>query len=333
MKENGLQPRTGNSQDTQSNYKVSFDPRWAELLLVFIVGLGAFAYGYFHWKSLGLGLALAAVPVVGSLIGGFQRIFFRRYLEMEGEALSIPSGFLHRKLTRILYREIDDLWENGIGQPVLVMRIKDRKVTIPSGRLPDKAAFEKVRDFVKARVATHKPRVMPSSAGMAGGYQFRWVSTKNGEICDCNGQILWSLRSKHAGSAYGLCGPFRMRDVELSKPGGEVCCTANWERKWPLGGVNLLENGSPAGFIRIRGPLLRRYLLELPNTRKWEIREPGLKSNSVVISNWGEELKIKVWSPNAWDVSVDPKADEMGLTVTLAFIQAYQFRFRSFGQA
>lgn len=127
------------ASNLESTRRFSYGPRWRFLLSCFGVGIVPLVLGRVQVISGGVAVALSILPLALALIGGLRRLLFPRFIETDEDALSVCSGFLQLRITRIPFIEIEDTWElTPSGWSVLYVRTRERKFEINSKLLPER---------------------------------------------------------------------------------------------------------------------------------------------------------------------------------------------------
>ena len=208
-----------------------YGPAWPALFLMVSVGAALLL----AWSQ--LHLRLAAIPGFGALLLALpflvRRLFFPRFLELETDAILIPTGPFHMRVARHPYSEIvRAVVLFNRHTPFLCLATKSRRFEISSRLLPAKSDFDAIRDFLKSRIP-EKEEVRQAEPGK---YFIRSASPGNGEIYRSNGEFLWRFKSLHRHperppAAYGI---FRVPPFVACDTAEKELLRVNQARKWPL---------------------------------------------------------------------------------------------------
>ncbi len=310
--------------------RFAYGPRWRIIVCCFAVGVWLLVLASDHLISFAVGAGLGALPLGFAFVAALLRLAFPRFLELGEETLSVCSGFLQARVTKIPYADIEQSWEVVTGgMTVLKLRTKERTVEIVSTLLPDMTSYAAVRDFVQTRLAPQarmnaklrKPREV-------GKYCFKCSYEGNGAIYDSNGEILWRVETQHFGGRprypYGL---FRLPDFVVYGKDDKEAFRIKLERKWALAQFVMVENGLPVCTVKLRSLLRNKYTFDFVSGQHWVFRMPLFTGNFRGFSDSGQEIRVRLWSHNIWYVLIDPKADNPELVAALAFIHRERLRF------
>jgi hypothetical protein len=123
---------------------------WA--LTIFGLAVAILARG-FATGVLGPGIAAIVLGVLLGLLCTIRRHGFPRFLVIDEEGVSIPSGFMRAKPRRVVFAEVSDLWEAFLpGSVVLCLRCHRKTFEIHSSFLADHQTYLTVGESICARV-------------------------------------------------------------------------------------------------------------------------------------------------------------------------------------
>jgi hypothetical protein len=104
------------------------------------------------------------VPIALGLLLAIRRFVFKRFLLLEREGLSLPSGFGRLRNAQIPYDTIQQVWQTPIfWMSVLRVGTKQGTFEVLSGMLPDRASYITVATFLNSRAETNKNPSHPES--------------------------------------------------------------------------------------------------------------------------------------------------------------------------
>jgi hypothetical protein len=125
-----------------------YNPKRRPIAIFFAAGCGMFALAAFH-AAFWICAPVGAGFVILGLLGIVRCFVLRRFLELGQDAILLPTGFLHRRTTKISYADIDWTQEaRRRGTPVLRIGAKGRTFEFSPQFLLDMASFVAVRDFL-----------------------------------------------------------------------------------------------------------------------------------------------------------------------------------------
>jgi len=206
-----------------------YDPKWRLALL--ILGIGVLlvilvaARGRVGTRSLRLAAVLASPFVVLALVVVSRRLVFRRFIELEPDALLLPTGFLHLRTRRIELAEIRDVVDDPPGSGA-VLWIKTEKGDFPvwSVWLPEVGSYSRVRDFLLPyrQEETAKLQEASREERSRGGWRRRLAGclVETTAFFTWAGLLYGSLFFAAAGNGAVLAGLFPQRS-----PGGAALVT------------------------------------------------------------------------------------------------------------
>ncbi len=307
-----------------------YGPQWKILFYFFVVGIVFLALAGIRVISLAAGFGLALLPLAFAFAGTLHRLVSHRFLELGQTRLSICSGFLHARIAKIPYEEIEQVWESVKGRTsILHLRTKARTFEVVSTLLPDMDSYVAVRDFVNSHLTPkaggHGNQPQPREEGK---YCFKCSYEGNGKIFASNGEGLWRVETQHFGGQrrypYGLV---RLPDFVVYGKDNKEAFRVKLERKWALAQFVMLENGSPVCTIKLRSLLRNKYTLAFVNGQHWVFKMPLFTVIFRGRSDSGKEIRVRLWSHNIWYVLIDPAADNPQLVAALAFIHRERLPF------
>src|SRR5437899_3117307 len=130
----------------------TYGPQWRLIFCFLVAGIALLLLVRVHMVSFGVGVGLGIMALGFALAGTLRRLVFPRSLELGQETLSVCTGFVQARVTRITYADVEQFWEVKIGRmTVLKLRTKGRTIEIVSTLLPDMASYLAVRDFLESR--------------------------------------------------------------------------------------------------------------------------------------------------------------------------------------
>lgn len=308
--------------------RFAYGPQWPIILLFFAASVLVLALVKIHWMSFGVGIAFGILPAVFASLLTVRRFAFPRFLEVERDAISIPTGFFHIRTTKIPYADIvgtREIRHNSIvvSTAGFCLYLKGRGYSFSSTLLPDMTSYVAIRNFASSRLAEiEKTRVCQHQSVEGGKYSFQFSYAGNGAIYNSVGEVLWRVKTLH---------PNRSDQVPASKfyplPDFAVYDTADRElfrikseRRLPLAKFVMVGNGLPVCTIRQRSILLNKYTLDFANGQKWVFRMPLFTVNFGGLSEMGEKIRVRLWTHNVWYVLIDTNVDSPQLVAALAFI-------------
>jgi hypothetical protein len=131
--------------------RYSYNPGWRQIL--FAVGSGLLwiiiialecncrPHGFVLWFGL--------TPITVGLVVAVRRMAFNRYLVLDSDALTLPTGFLRMRTKRIPYADIERVWGvYTLWMMVLYVGTKRGKFEVLSPMLPDARSFLEVGNFL-----------------------------------------------------------------------------------------------------------------------------------------------------------------------------------------
>jgi len=304
--------------------RFSYNPQWRIILVFLVPGIAVMALAEIHRMSFGVGTALGVLPAVFASLLTLRRFAFPRFLEVEQNAILLPTGFLHIRTTKIPYADIDGTREIrrksiAVSTAGLCLYVKGRVYSFSSTLLPDMASYVAVRDFVKSRV-------IKADQPLEGGkYCFKCSYEGNGEIHNSNGELVWRTKTLHTRPHYPY-GFFRLPDFVVYDETDKELSRIKLERKWPLAQFMMVENGLPICTIRQQSILLNKYSLDFANGQRWVFRMPLFTVIFGGLSKTGEKVRVRLWSHNIWVVLMDTSVDNPQLVAALAFIHRERLR-------
>ena len=300
--------------------RFAYNPQWRIILFGFAFG-GAFLFlGKIHWMFFVFGIPITVFASMLTL----RRLVFKKFLELERDALSIPRGFLRTQLIKIPYANIENGWERtSSSTETLTLQIKGHTFEIHSMMLPDAASYIVVRDFIKSHFIQKEKPVQPIEGGK---YCFKCSYEGNGEIYNSNGEIVWRVKTLYSSLHYPY-GFFRLADFVVYDKSDRELFRIKLGRKWALAQFVMIENGLPICTVKLRSILRNKYSLNFANGQKWIFRMPLFTVNFGGLSEMGEKIRVRLWSHNVWYVLIDANVDSPQLVAALAFIHRERRRF------
>ena len=137
----------------------SYNPRLRLIVLPMCAGIA--------WISLvdalcscrphGFSLWFGLVPIIVGIVLAIRRLAFSCFLSLDKDALTLPSGFLRVRTTRIPYTSIERVWQiHVVWMPVLCVATKNGKFDVLSGMLPDAESYISLGDFLHSRTQNNQ---------------------------------------------------------------------------------------------------------------------------------------------------------------------------------
>lgn len=138
--------------------RYSFDPPWWIAVWNLCAALGLAGLAAIHWIRTGPGLVVAAIPMLLAILLAVRRLTIRRFLQLEENALLLPTGFLQLRSAKSAYDTILDVSEArwALGT-VLYIRTSQGKYEIPCGIRINRNDYVAVRDYLVAKTG-NKPQ-------------------------------------------------------------------------------------------------------------------------------------------------------------------------------
>ena len=100
----------------------------------------------------GFGLWFGLVSILMGIVLALMRLVFKCFLLLDENSLTLPTGFLRVKTTRIPYVSIMRVWQTYVAwMPVLCVATRDGRFDVLSGMLPDAESYVALRDFLHSR--------------------------------------------------------------------------------------------------------------------------------------------------------------------------------------
>jgi hypothetical protein len=105
-----------------------------------------------QWIRTVPGLVVAGILMLLAMLIAVRRLMLRRFLEIDENALLLPTGFLQLHVARIAYDTILEVSEArwALGT-VLYIRTRQRKYEIPCGVRINRNDYVAVRDYLIAK--------------------------------------------------------------------------------------------------------------------------------------------------------------------------------------
>ena len=311
--------------------RFAYDVNYGPIAGLLIVGMGLTVLalvGAGFWLYLPMGVLIGGL----GLVIAARRLFSPRVLELENDALLLPTGFFRTRVERIPYDQIESLGEKTLNSLIARIRIFKlfacgRLFEIVSARLRSEAEYEAIGDFLKALPGPKEKQLARESAPVVPGkYCFRCSYEGNGVIFNSRGDALWRTETRHRGRPRYPYGLFRLPDFVVSDPAGREFVTIKRERGFIFSTCVMLENGQPVCRISQRSVLLNQYTLDFDGASKWRFQ---MRLFTVVFggtSDTGATVLVRVAGHNTWFVQIDSEADNPRLAVALAFIHRERLR-------
>jgi hypothetical protein len=311
--------------------RYAYDPEWSLIASGISVGVGFVIFGgigHWPWITLPFGVAF----LVGGVALLRRRLFRPGFLELQLDALLLPTGFLQNRIVRIPYSAIAQAWERP-GIPNLFLATPKRTFEVSAASLRDPSSYDVVRDFVKSRIQP-KPKTISNHGTLNGGsaYRFECAYEGNGEIYDADDEILWRFRTQRPNArpitfvrvpAYGF---FRLRDFILYDTAAKEVLRIKRERRLPRAKFVMFENGLPICTIRQRSLLLNKYTLDFVNGPKWTFHMPLFTAFFHGVSGTGGKVFARLWTHYVWLVLIEHGVESSRLAAALAFIHRERLR-------
>jgi hypothetical protein len=128
------------------------DPPWWVVIWNIGTALALLVLVGFHGIKPALGLTVACMLALLAALVAIRRLVLRRYVELERDAILLPTGFLQLWVARIPYDAILEVreapWAFGT---VLYIRTGERKYEIPCGIRINRNDYVTVRNYLMAR--------------------------------------------------------------------------------------------------------------------------------------------------------------------------------------
>jgi len=112
-----------------------------------IIKLGTDGATVFYWVI----AALGGMFVLAALLLAVRRIAYPQVLVFETDALLLPHGFFQTQITRITYKDIENVSEVQMSrsrQTLLHITAYGRRFTITASLLPDVSNYVEIKDFL-----------------------------------------------------------------------------------------------------------------------------------------------------------------------------------------
>jgi hypothetical protein len=122
-----------------------YDPQWRLVLFTLAAGAPLVALGTMRRPSLQVALVLESPFIVLAVLLALRRLVFRRFIELQPDAMLLPTGFLNVCTTRIPYAEIADVLSNS---SVLWIETEKGVHWIRTLWLPELGSFSALRGFL-----------------------------------------------------------------------------------------------------------------------------------------------------------------------------------------
>ena len=108
-------------------------------------------------------LSIGLVVILMGLLVTARRLTMNRRLILDEDALVLPTGFLQMWTTRILYKDMEAVWQTFLPNTgVIRISTKDRKFQIVSTLLPDNKTYRDLREFLYSKAQENQS---PSGPG------------------------------------------------------------------------------------------------------------------------------------------------------------------------
>jgi uncharacterized membrane protein YhaH (DUF805 family) len=149
-----------NEMNVPSRY--SCDPPWWIAAWNLCAALALVALAAIHWIRTGPGLVVAGLLMLLVILVAVRKLIIRRFLQLEENALLLPTGFLQLRSVRIAYDTILDVAEArwALGT-VLYIRTSQGKYEIPCGIRINRNDYVAVRDYLVAKTANNPNHELP----------------------------------------------------------------------------------------------------------------------------------------------------------------------------
>lgn len=313
-------------------FRCPYNPSWKIGLFCLIPGLPLLALGHFRWIRPWAGVVLTAIPMALALMIVLRRIAFPRPLELDKDGITLPTGFLFFKRTRLLYDEIESAHEVTSGNflysnTMLSLSSNGVTSTLQSDSLPDRSVYVDVRDYIKSRLTVREVVPRPHKPGDPMDYCFQATYEGFGNIYDSDGKVIFKLIGQDGSNrARYPYGQLRLRDYVVSNTAGQELFRVKRIRRLPMARFVMTGNGTTACTIRQQSILLNRYLLEFANGSKWIFHMPLFTIFFRGTSADGAKVVARLRSHNVWYVRIDDGAESPALLAALAFIHRERMR-------
>lgn len=143
-----------------------YNPRSS--LIVWCVCAGA-AWIVLDWFESGhrpnvASLSFGLVSILMGLLVAARRLAINRCLILEEDALVLPTGFLQMWTARILYKDMDAVWQTYLPLAgVIRISTRNRKFQIVSILLPDNPSYIELREFLYSQAHENRASSGPPS--------------------------------------------------------------------------------------------------------------------------------------------------------------------------
>jgi hypothetical protein len=134
--------------------RYNYDPPWWIVIGELLVAGMMATLVVLGWVKPLPGLAAASVFMSFVVVLVIRRVMIRRYLDLNLDALLLPTGFLQLRSAYIPYEMIMDVWEApwAFGT-VLYVRTQEKRFEIACGVCLHREEYVEVRDFLLRSVA------------------------------------------------------------------------------------------------------------------------------------------------------------------------------------
>lgn len=109
-------------------------------------------------KPGGIALWLGVALIMLGLLLAIRRLAFKCHLLLDEDALSLPSGLLKLRTVRVLYTDIERVWEIRLPMMTgaLMIAANGRKFEVLSTLLPDTGSYIEVGDFLYSKAQENR---------------------------------------------------------------------------------------------------------------------------------------------------------------------------------
>lgn len=285
-----------------------------------------FGFALFHILPFEIAVVFGILPLAIALMGALRRLILPSFIELEQDAILVPSGFLQIQKTRIPFAGIEQAWEAVTPRiSVFHLRAKGRMFEVNSMLLPDRASYVAIKNFVNARITSKDVTRTNPKPVEPGAYCFKCSYEGNGEISNSNSEVLWRIETPFnrplSPLGLGPCPDFSIYD----KMNKELFRVKHERHFWHKRFV-VTENDLPVCTIRQKSILFNKYTLDFVNGQSWVFRMPLFTVTFTGQSKTGEKIRVRFWNHNTWLVLIDPNVENSQLVTALAFLHRERLR-------
>jgi hypothetical protein len=119
------------------------------LSIDYIINFDVTGATIFFWVLCGV----CAFGTVIAILAMIARLVSPKELEIDDNGITIPCGFMLSKTKRVEFLEITDLTETVVSrQTLLYLYTAAQKVCLTASLLPDKEAYEDIKEFLQLKL-------------------------------------------------------------------------------------------------------------------------------------------------------------------------------------